>query len=113
MKKMQFRVLNGEIDVNEGALTENFVACALAAKDVALHYYDKKSKLELDFVIPDENGITIIEVKSGTEYKKHASLNNALASNAMSIDRCIVLSANNVEVENGIIYLPLYMASLL
>ena len=113
LKKMQFRVLNGEIDVNEGALTENFVACALAAKDVALHYYDKKSKLELDFVIPDENGITIIEVKSGTEYKKHASLNNALASNAMSIDRCIVLSANNVEVENGIIYLPLYMASLL
>lgn len=113
LKKMQFRVLNGEIDVNEGALTENFVACALAAKDVALHYYDKKSKLELDFVIPDENGITIIEVKSGTEYKKHASLNNALASNAMSIDRCIVLSANNVQVENGIIYLPLYMASLL
>ena len=113
LKKMQFSVMNGEIDINEGALTENFVACALAANEVALHYYDKKSKLELDFVIPDENGITIIEVKSGAEYKKHASLNNAIASNAMKIDRSIVLSANNVEVDNGIIYLPLYMASLL
>ena len=113
LKKMQFSVMNGEIDINEGALTENFVACALAANEVALHYYDKKSKLELDFVIPDENGITIIEVKSGAEYKKHASLNNAIASNAMKIDRSIVLSANNIEVDNGIIYLPLYMASLL
>ena len=113
LKKMQFSVMNGEIDIKEGALTENFVACALAANEVALHYYDKKSKLELDFVIPDENGITIIEVKSGAEYKKHASLNNAIASNAMKIDRSIVLSANNVEVDNGIIYLPLYMASLL
>ena len=113
LKKMQFSVMNGEIDINEGALTENFVACALAANEVALHYYDKKSKLELDFVIPDENGITIIEVKSEAEYKKHASLNNAIASNAMKIDRSIVLSANNVESDNGIIYLPLYMASLL
>ena len=113
LKKMQFSVMNGEIDINEGALTENFVACALAANEVALHYYDKKSKLELDFVIPDENGITIIEVKSGAEYKKHASLNNAIASNAMKIDRSIVLSAHNVESDNGIIYLPLYMASLL
>ena len=31
----------------------------------------------------------------------------------MKIDRSIVLSANNVEVDNGIIYLPLYMASLI
>ena len=45
--------------------------------------------------------------------KRHASLNNAISSNAMKIDRSIVLSANNVEVDNGIIYLPLYMASLI
>ena len=45
--------------------------------------------------------------------KRHASLNNAIASNAMKIDRSIVLSANNVEVDNGIIYFPLYMASLI
>lgn len=113
LRTMQFKVMNGEIDINEGALTENFVACSLAAHDMPLHYYDKKSKLELDFVVNDDEGITIIEVKSGADYKRHASLNNALKDNHLTISRSVVLSKNNVEVENGIIYLPLYMASLL
>lgn len=113
LKHMQFQVMNGDIAVNEGALTENFVACTLASQDVTLHYYDKKSKLELDFIIQDDNGISIIEVKSGEDYKKHASLNNAIRTHSLRINRCIVLSKFNVEVENRIIYLPLYMASLL
>lgn len=110
LKKIQFLVMHGDVDVNEGALTENFVACMLVANDVSLHYYDKKSKMELDFVIPDEEGITILEVRSGALYKRHSSLDNALANNASQIDRAIVLTTGNVEVENGIIYLPLYMA---
>ena len=113
LKKIQFLVMHGDVDVNEGALTENFVACMLVANEVSLHYYDKKSKMELDFVIPDEEGITILEVKSGVLYKRHSSLDNALANNASQIDRAIVLTTGNVEVENGIIYLPLYMASFI
>ncbi|MCQ2242627.1 MAG: AAA family ATPase [Bacteroidaceae bacterium] len=113
LRNMQFQVMNGDIAVNEGALTENFVACTLASQDVSLHYYDKKSKLELDFIIADGDGISIIEVKSGEDHKKHASLNNAITNNAMHINRSIVLSKFNVEVDNGIIYLPLYMASML
>ncbi|MCF0216517.1 MAG: ATP-binding protein, partial [Fibrobacteraceae bacterium] len=42
LKNMQFQVMNGDISINEGALTENFVATTLAAKQVPLHYYDKK-----------------------------------------------------------------------
>lgn len=113
LKHMQFQVMNGDISVNEGALTENFVACALAAQDVSLHYYDKKSKLELDFIIPDGDGISIIEVKSGDDYKKHASLNSAINENAMRINRSIVLCKFNIEVDRGVIYLPLYMAAML
>lgn len=113
LKKMQFEVMNGNIDINEGALTENFVACSLVANNVPLHYFDKKSKLELDFIVPDSDGITIIEVKSGADYKRHASLSNAISNNSMRINRAIVLSANNVEVCDRIIYLPLYMAQLL
>lgn len=113
LKNMQFQVMNGNIEVNEGALTENFVACTLASQDVSLHYYDKKSKLELDFIIQDGDGISIIEVKSGEDYKKHASLNNAIANNSLRINRSIVLSRFNVEVVDGIIYLPLYMASMI
>lgn len=113
LKNMQFQVMNGNIEVNEGALTENFIACTLASQDVSLHYYDKKSKLELDFIIQDGDSISIIEVKSGEDYKKHASLNNAIVNNSMRINRSIVLSKFNVEVGEGIIYLPLYMASMI
>ena len=111
LRNMQFAVMNGEIDINEGALTENYVACVLAANNMSLHYYDKKSKLELDFVIPDINGVSIIEVKSGADYKKHASLTNILTEGVNKIDRAIVLCRGNVEKCGKIIYLPLYMAS--
>ncbi|MGM9843849.1 MAG: ATP-binding protein [Muribaculaceae bacterium] len=113
LKNKQFEVMKGNIEINEGAITENYVATTIAANEIPLHYYDKKSKLELDFVIPDSEGITIIEVKSGAEYKKHASLNNAMTTETSKIDRAIVLSSKNVEVQNGVIYLPLYMAPLI
>ncbi len=113
LKRMQFQVMNGDIDINEGALTENFVAASLASQDISLHYYDKKSKLELDFIIPDGDGISIIEVKSGDDYKKHASLNHAMQDHSRLIYRSIVLSKFNIEVDDGILYLPLYMAPLL
>lgn len=113
LRKMQFQVMNGDIAINEGALTENFVACTLASQGISLHYYDKKSKLELDFIIPDGEGISIIEVKSGDDYKRHASLNHAMADNALCINRSIVLSRFNVEEDRGILYLPLYMAPMI
>lgn len=112
LKNMQFNVLNGEIDINEGALTENFVACALSANHHSLHYYDKKSRQELDFIIPDNGKITVIEVKSGDQYKKHASLNSAIENFESRINKAIVLGKCNVEVGEEVLYLPLYMAGL-
>ncbi len=113
LKNIQFQVLNGDISVNEGALTENFVACTLAAKDVSLHYYDKNSKQELDFIIQENNKISIIEVKSGEKYKRHASLNAAMKEHSEKIARSIVLSKFNLSRKDGILYLPLYMAMFL
>ncbi|MDY3216135.1 MAG: DUF4143 domain-containing protein [Sodaliphilus sp.] len=113
INEMQFEVLKGNIDINEGALTENFVACALSAKGKSLHYYDKKSKQEQDFIIQENNKITILEVKSGDNYKKHASLDAALNSFPDSIGRAIVLCKNNVEKSGDVTYMPLYMAMFL
>lgn len=36
-----------------------------------------------------------------------------MTTETSKIDRAIVLSSNNVEVQNGVIYLPLYMAPLI
>lgn len=113
LKNMQYQVLSGEIDINEGALTENFVAAELVKRGIALNYYDKKSRQELDFVFPENNKISVIEVKSGDNYKKHASLDAALTSFPDKINRAMVFSKFNVENTGNVIYYPLYMTMFL
>lgn len=110
---LQFNVMNGAIDINEGALTENAVACALAANSHSLHYYDRKSKQELDFIIQKDNKITILEVKSGDNYTRHSSLDVAMRMYPDKIGQSIVICKSNVYKENDILYMPLYMAMYL
>lgn len=74
-----------------------------------MNYYDRKSKHELDFVFPEGNKISVIEVKSGKDYKKHSSLDMVQNLFADKINRRIVISTNNVEFEDGILYIPFYM----
>lgn len=107
---IQAKVLTGDIFVNEGALAENYVAGELAKHGVSLNYYDRKSKHELDFVFPENDKITILEVKSGKDYKKHVSLDMAQSLFSEKINRRIVMSCNNLEVEDGVLYLPFYMS---
>ena len=109
MDGIQFRVMSGDMEINEGALTENFVAAELSKHGKALHYYDRKSKNELDFIIPEDGKITILEVKSGKNYTHHPSLDAAMRDFSPQIARAIVLCRSNVRVEDGIIYYPLYM----
>lgn len=112
LKNMQFQVMNGDISINEGALTENFIAATLSAKQIPLHYYDKKSRQELDFVFPENGKISIIEVKSGDDYKRHASLDAAIREHNSEIERAIVLCKGNVA-KDDVLYLPQYMAMFL
>jgi hypothetical protein len=53
--------------------------------------------------------LTVIEVKSGEKYKKHASLDAAIKDHADKIHRSIVLSRYNVSKKDDVLYLPLYM----
>ena len=110
LNNIQTKVLTGDIFVNEGAIAENYVAGELVKHGISLNYYDRKSKHELDFVFPEGNKISIIEVKSGKDYKKHPSLDMAQSMFADKIYRRIVMSGNNVEREDGTLYLPFYMS---
>ena len=110
LRNMQLEVMNGAIDINEGMLAENMIACTLAAKGIPLHYYDRKSRQELDFIYPEGDKINIIEVKSGTEYRRHASLDAARKAYADNVGRSIVFSRYNIEQKDGVIYLPMYMS---
>ena len=114
LKGIQFEVLQGNININEGALTENYVACSLAAKENQLHYYDKKSKHELDFILEDNGKILLLEVKSGNDYDKHASLDYAIEKFPEKISKALVLCKDNIQcVNNNIFYIPLYMTMFL
>lgn len=110
LDNIQAKVLTGDVFVNEGALAENYVAGELSKHGVSLNYYDRKSKHELDFVFPEGNKISIIEVKSGKDYKRHSSLDMAHSLFPDRINRRIVLSGNNVESDDGILYFPFYMS---
>ena len=110
LDNIQGKVLTGDIVVNEGALAENYVAGELTKHGISLNYYDRKSKHELDFVFPEGNKISVIEVKSGKDYMKHTSLDVAQSLFSDRINRRIVMSGNNLKSENGVLYLPFYMS---
>ena len=113
LPKMQFQVMNGDIHINEGALTENFIAGELVKKGISLHYYDRQSKHELDFIYKWETGIAVLEVKSGEEFKDHKSLDAILRNSPDKVSRAMVFCRENLFVDDKITYYPLYMAMFL
>ncbi|MCF0207602.1 MAG: DUF4143 domain-containing protein [Bacteroidales bacterium] len=113
MQNIQFQILKGDIDINEGAFAENFVASELVKNKHQLFYYDQKSKHELDFLLGLNGGTSVIEVKSGKSYQRHASLEYALQNYGEKINQALVLCRGNVECKDKITYLPLYDAFLI
>ncbi len=54
-----------------------------------------------------------IEIKSGKNYRRHAALDNVLASEHYDIPLALVFQNGNVKVEGSTIYLPIYMLMFL
>lgn len=108
-KATKLKILNGDKDINKGAVYENVIAQELLAHGYDLYYYNSKKKGELDFVIEDGERVLPIEVKSGKDYKKHSALSGILDDPIYNIEQGLVFSAGNVEVHDKLIYLPLYM----
>jgi len=113
MSGAQAALLAGDIRINEGMFAENAVASELAKRGVPLRYFSRKTRDELDFVMSDGGKVTVIEVKSGDDYRKHRALDNVASDARSSIARKIVLCKSNVEVVDDVEYLPLYMGMFL
>jgi len=107
---IQLRLLSGEVDINYGAVYENFVAQELRAHGFErLYYFNSRKQGEVDFII-SHNGIAIpLEVKSGNDYTKHHALDRILSNPKYDLKKAIVLSNANVIVDNNITYYPIYM----
>lgn len=52
------------IYINKGAILENIVASELKSRYSKIMYFERKSKLEMDFILNIDGKVTAIEVKS-------------------------------------------------
>ena len=85
------------------------MAQQLQANGFSLRYFDSKKYGELDFVIQNGLKTRLVEIKSGSDYKKHRALDNVRAVSEWTFESSTVFCKGNIETENGIDYLPWYM----
>ena len=106
---LQLKILQGEININYGAVYENFVAQELTAHQFDLYYYNSKKNGEIDFMIEHDGALLPIEVKSGKNYTRHVSMTHLLTNEDYGIAKGIILQNENVTVKGKAVYLPVYM----
>lgn len=104
-------VLDDQKSVNLGSVYECVVASELIAHGHKLHYYDNRSKGEVDYLIDDYDSLSVvpIEVKSGKDYTVHSALSAFMRNADYHVKKAYVLSNERVIIEKGgIVYLPIY-----
>ncbi len=110
---IQLKILNGEANINYGAVYESAIAQELHAHGFPLYYFNSKRQGEVDFLLEQDNTITPVEVKSGKDYARHNALTNLLGNSDYRIEQAYVLCNGNVEVRGKVVYLPVYMTMFL
>ena len=107
--RIQLRILQGETNINFGAIYENLVAQELHAHGWNLYYFSSKTQGEIDFLLEQDTTILPIEVKSGKNYTRHVALDNLLKNDEYDIPKAVVLCNDNMRMVGKITYAPIYM----
>lgn len=117
------KLMHDKLEVNKGMLVENLVAQMLRTAGHRLYFFSQYSKtdtedrMEVDFLVPkpvisNRHNIHPIEVKSSPRYTL-TSIGRFVKKFEKAVAEPIVLHTGDVKVEDGVIYLPLYMGGLL
>lgn len=117
------KLLTDKLEFNGGMVVENIVAQMLRAAGHNLFFfslYNKENaqgRMEIDFLIAkntitSRHNISPIEVKSSLRYTL-SSLKKCINKYGNYLSTPYVLHAADLKIEDGIVYLPLYMAPLL
>lgn len=112
-QEIAMQILIGKVNINFGAIYENFVAQELKAKGWNLYYFNSKKQGEVDFLLEKNGTIRPIEVKSGKDYHRHSALTNLLSTEEYGINEALVLNNGNLEVRGNVLYAPIYMTMFL
>lgn len=106
------------LGINEGMFFENAVAQALTAMGHELFFYsrrdreDSRNTMEIDFLVRNGIKVSPVEVKSGV-FRRHPSLDRFVARFRPRLGTQYVICRGDYCMENGIVYLPIYMAHCL
>ena len=117
------KLMLGKLEVNQGMLVENVVAQMLKASGHKLFFFSKSDRadaannMEVDFLIrkrtiTSRHNICPVEVKSSSRYT-YTSLNKFRAKYAGQLATPYVMHTGDVEIQDGVVFLPLYMTPLL
>jgi predicted AAA+ superfamily ATPase len=112
-------LLFGKLSLNEGMFYENAIAQMLVASGHKLYFYvhyDKnkhRNDIEIDFIISNRSKLKYkifpIEVKSSERYST-LSLSRFREKYSQRIGGSYIIHPKNLKDENGVLYLPAYMA---
>ena len=117
------KILFDKLEFNEGMIMENMVAQMLVASGHKLYFYSNSSRenvadrMKIDFLIAkskisNRHNISPIEVKSSKNYTL-SSLKKFINKYKEQLYIPYVIHTGDFKEENGIVYLPVYMTSLL
>jgi len=108
--EIQLEILRGGLDAYNGAIYETVVAGMLHKLGQTLYYYEKNSKIEVDFLITMHRELHAVEVKSADNPK--SKVLQSLRDN-YGVEHGIKLGTKNIDVKDGIETFPIYMAMYL
>lgn len=109
------------LGINQGMILENVVAQMLHTNGHSLYFHEflycngdtgRKSKYEIDFLIVKKKKICPIEVKS-SGYKNHKSFNYFTLKYPIKMEDRFIIYTKDLQYENGVLYLPVYMTMCL
>ncbi len=103
-------IIDGNLGIYKGAIYENIIADIFAKSGKKLYYYEKDSKIEMDFFIRYQKTATAVEVKSA-EKATSKSMTSIIQNHG--VKHGIKLSTKNVSGNDVVESLPLYMAMFL
>lgn len=117
------KLMFDKLEIDAGMLVENIVAQMLKASGKELFFYsnyDKEeadNRMQIDFLIQKEvvtsrHNISPIEVKSGSNYTL-TSINKCIKKFSQYLSTPYVLHTKDLEMKDGLVYLPLYMTPYL
>ena len=122
-ERVHERILHDRLSLDKGMLMENMVAQMIRASGRGLYFYSNAdrsnadNRMEIDFLLCKSNltrmhNIIPIEVKSSRAYE-FVSLGKFRRKFPDQLHEPIVLHPKDLKIDDGIVYLPLYMAGLL